>query len=160
MVQGYGFQVDEQQLHALLTAQHHAEAFELVAEPLHVWLYDQQDFDAIHERSAMEKLILGFDYVQQQVGQGGFIQLIQNGYVRLLVTVIEALQELCISPRMIGVLDDVLKVYVLNRDVLGKETTVEEFGRLYAEFREFEPLEERFREALPEVMQGVFSNQQ
>jgi hypothetical protein len=87
-----------------------------------------------------------------QVGQGGFIQLIQNGYVSLLVTVIESLQKMNISENMIPVLDDVLKVFVLNKEALSKETSVEEFGRLYGEFREFESLEEQFRSLQPALL--------
>ena len=50
-----------------------------------------------------------------QVGQGGFIQLIQNGYISLLPPAIEQLIIMGIN-EMAGVLDDVLKVFVLNRD--------------------------------------------
>jgi len=39
---------------------------------------------------------------------------------------------------MAKVIDDVLKVYVLNRELLDKKTTVEEFAQLYNELGEFE----------------------
>jgi hypothetical protein len=42
------------------------------------------------------------------------------------------------------VMDDVLKVYVLNRDLLTKPTTVQEFAQLYDELKEFEGIDERF----------------
>ena len=45
---------------------------------------------------------------------------------------------------MAKVLDDVLKVYVLNMEILGRTTTVEEFARLYEEFKEFEIIDEQF----------------
>ncbi|HYD20472.1 MAG TPA: hypothetical protein VEB40_03270, partial [Flavipsychrobacter sp.] len=38
----------------------------------------------------------------------------------------------------------VLKVYVLNRSLLDKETTVEEFAKLYEELGEFAILDEQF----------------
>ena len=115
-----------------------------MAEPLHEALYQRQDFNLLDELPTAQRLVLAFDYVQTQVVQGGFIQLIQNGYVSLLVTVIEALQELQIAGEMVPVLDDVLKIFVLNREILAKETSVEEFSKLYAEFKEFEPIEQRF----------------
>ena len=42
------------------------------------------------------------------------------------------------------ILDDVLKVYVLNRDLFNNATTVEEFAKLYDEMKEFEVIEERY----------------
>ena len=42
------------------------------------------------------------------------------------------------------VLDDVLKVYVLNRELLNKATSVQEFAQLYDELKEFEVIEERY----------------
>jgi hypothetical protein len=78
-----------------------------------------------------------------QVGQGGFIQFIQNGYIALLPNMIEQLHKLR-SVEMAQVLDDVLKVYVLNREQLERTTTVEEFAKLYDEFREFEEIDKRY----------------
>lgn len=46
---------------------------------------------------------------------------------------------------MAQVIDDVLKVYVLNREMLDKKTTVEEFAMLYNELKEFEIIDERFQ---------------
>ena len=155
MLKDYSFPVDEQALAQLVHNAGWTEAYDLLATPLHEWLYGEQDFDALHSRSTLEQLILSFDYVQTQVGQGGLIQLIQNGYARLLVIVIESLQALNLAPQMIPVLDDVLKVLVLNKDVLGRETSVEEFGRLYHEFKEFEVLEERFGSLQPSVITEV-----
>ena len=45
---------------------------------------------------------------------------------------------------MAKVLDDVLKVFVLNRDLLNKPNTVQEFAQLYDELKEFEGIDERF----------------
>jgi len=149
MLRDYEFQINEQSFYKLVETADWPEAYELLTAPLHEWLYERQSFEAIDERTAVERLILSFDYVQMQVGQGGFIQLIQNGYVSLLVSVVEALQSLNLSPEMIPVLDDALKVFVLNKEVLAQDLGVEAFGRLYQEFREFEILEERFHQLQP-----------
>ena len=37
-----------------------------------------------------------------------------------------------------------MKVFVLNREMLTRATSVEEFARLYEEFKEFEEIDERF----------------
>ena len=141
----------------LLEEGHTDKAFEALAEPLHEALYQRQDFKLLEELPTIQRLILAFDYVQSQVVQGGFIQLIQNGYISLLVTTVEAMQELGIGAPMVPVLDDVIKVFVLNVDALSKETSVEEFSKLYAEFQEFEPLEKKYLDLLPVVKQGVIN---
>ena len=119
------------------------ELYEMLVEPLHEELYKRQTFDFIDELSEGQQLILAYDYLRTQVMQGGFIQFIQNGYVGLLPSIIEQLYMVG-AGEMAMVLDDVLKVYVLNRDLLNKKTSVEEFAKLYEEFKEFELIDERY----------------
>lgn len=161
MLNGYSYKIDEQLLQGLIHDQRWKEAFEMLAGPLHQALYEAQSFELLDTLSPAEQLVLSFDYVQAQVGQGGFIQLIQNGYISLLVTVIEAMQLLGTGAKMIPVLDDVLKVFVLNKDMLGRETSVEEFGKLYEEFTEFEMLDNHFDaerlSVIAEVVKHIYS---
>ncbi|NDC40218.1 MAG: DUF4375 domain-containing protein [Chitinophagia bacterium] len=117
--------------------------YEILVQPLHEELYRRQQFDFIDELSPGQQLLLAYDYLRTQVMQGGFIQFIQNGYIGLLPNMIE--QLIAIGDReMYLVLDDVLKVYVLNRDILDKVTTVQEFAQLYDEFKEFEEIDKRY----------------
>ena len=119
------------------------EVYEKLVEPLHEELYKRQTFDFIDELSKGQQLILAYDYLRTQAGQGGFIQFLQNGYVGLMPSLIEQLYMIG-ADDMALVLDDALKVFVLNMDQLGKPTTVEEFAKLYDEFKEFEILDERY----------------
>lgn len=151
----YRLPIDESQLREFVNQGNRAEAYDVLAQPLHVWLYEKQDFIALKERSSLEQLILAFDYVQAQVGQGGFIQLVQNGYASLLVVVIESLQSFSICDPMVKILDDALKVMVLNREELGRERSVDEFGKLYQEFTEFEDLEKSFLQELPATLEAI-----
>ncbi|MCD6062765.1 MAG: hypothetical protein K0R82_676 [Flavipsychrobacter sp.] len=117
--------------------------FDLFVQPLHEEMYKRQDFTFMDELSEGQQLLLSYDYVRMQVLQGGFIQFIQNGYVGLLLNMPEWLSELG-ATEVAEVLDSVLKVYVLNRELLDKSTTVEEFAMLYNELKEFEQLDETF----------------
>lgn len=119
------------------------ELYDLLTQPLHEELYRRKTFDFLDELSDGQQLLLAYDYARMQVGQGGFIQFIQNGYIGMLPSMIEQLYKIG-ADDMAQVMDDVLKVYVLNRDLLGKSTTVEEFARLYDELKEFEGIDERF----------------
>ena len=122
------------------------ELYELLAEPLHEELYKQQDFTIIDKFSLGQRLLVSYDYLRMQVLQGGFIQLIQNGYIGLLPEMPAWLQHVGAND-MAQVIDDVLKVYVLNREMLDRTTTVEEFAQLYEELKEFEIIDERFNNA-------------
>lgn len=119
------------------------EFYDLLAQPLHEELYRRKTFDFLDELSDGQQLLLAYDYARMQVGQGGFIQFIENGYISLLPSMIEQLYKIG-ADDMARVMDDVLKVYVLNRELLSKPNTVEEFAQLYDELKEFEGIDGRF----------------
>lgn len=118
--------------------------FDMLAQPLHEELYRKQDFTFLDELSEGQQLMLSYDYLRQQALQGGFIQLIQNGYIGLLPAMPVQL-DMVGDHEMAQIIDDVLKVYVLNRELLDKETSIEEFARLYEELGEFEIIDSRFQ---------------
>lgn len=124
--------------------------WDIYIQPLHEELYRRQDFNFLDDLSEGQQLLLSYDYVQMQVMQGGFIQLIQNGYIGLLPTMPAWLQVVGCH-EMAKTIDDVLKVYVLNRYELDKKTTIEEFAKLYSEFKEFEVLDEQFHDQHPKT---------
>ncbi len=117
--------------------------YDMLVQPLHEELYKRQTFDFMDELSWAQQLLLAYDYMHMQVMQGGFIQFIENRYIGLLPEMIEQLNKLGAN-EMALVLDDVLKVYVLNREMLDKSNTVEEFAKLYEELKEFEVIDERY----------------
>jgi len=119
------------------------ELYDLLAQPLHEELYKRRTFDFMDDLSDGQQLLIAYDYARMQVGQGGFIQFIQNGYIGMLPAMIEQCTKIG-AEDMAKVLDDVLKVFVLNKDILSKPTTVEEFAQLYDELQEFEGIDERF----------------
>ncbi|HVX00366.1 MAG TPA: DUF4375 domain-containing protein [Candidatus Babeliaceae bacterium] len=114
-----------------------------LVEPLHEKLYQVQTFDLLDDLSEGQQLLVSYSYVESQVSNGGFIQLIQNGYVGLLLDMPGWLYKIN-APEMAKVIDDALKVYVLNRELLSKKTTLEEFALLYQELKEFEEIDRQF----------------
>lgn len=151
----YNYPTDESIVRSLAAGDLWAEAFDTLAPPLHEALYKAQSFELLQTMTPAEEFILCLDYIQMQIGQGGFIQLIQNGYISLLVNVIESAQRLNIALQLQQVLDDALKIFVLNKDALGRETTPKEFAALYQEFAEFEPLDKQFAELLPAATKEI-----
>ncbi len=117
--------------------------YDVFTAPLHEELYRRNSFDFLDELNPGQRLLLTFDYVQMQVGQGGFIQLIQNGYVGLLPELVIQFEALGCK-EMSETMDKALQIYVLNSERLDTPTSVEEFAKLYNEFQEFAPLDEAF----------------
>jgi hypothetical protein len=129
------------------TADNQKELYDLLVDPLHEELYNRQTFDFLSELSWGQQLILSTDYMQMHVGQGGFIQFIHNGYVSLLPNMIEQMYQLN-EAAMANLLDDVLKIYVLNRDLIESATSVQEFAKLYDELKEFEEIDTRYQQLI------------
>lgn len=118
--------------------------FDLLTQPLHEELYKKKTFDFFDELSEGQQLLLSYDYVQNQVLQGGFIQLIQNGYIGLLPDMPQWLTNMGANATA-KLIDDVLKVYVLNKATFDQATSIEDFVKLYDELKEFELLDDQFR---------------
>jgi len=119
------------------------DLYELLVTPLHEELYKRQTFDFFNDLSIGQQLLISYDYVRSQVEQGGFIQLIQNGYIGLLPSMPGWLQVIG-AQEMAQTLDNVLKIFVQHRDILSKERSVEEFALLYNEFKELEQSDSDF----------------
>ena len=131
--------------------------YDLLCQPLHEELYRRQDFNFVNELTPAQRALLLFDYIQMQVSQGGFIQLFQNGYAGLLPDVIDWLNQLA-EKDMAQTMDDALKVYVLNKELLDKDTTPEEFAQLYNELQEFEDIDKRFEKLHADTVKSLLNH--
>ena len=120
-----------------------ADIYDFFVQPVHLALYESKSFDVLDGRSNGCKLLVYFDYLRMHVAQGGFIQFIHNGYAGLLPETIALLKSFGIM-EMSKLLDDVLKVYVLNFKLFESAHSVSEFAGLYNELQEFEGLDTRF----------------
>ena len=137
---------------AIVTAEGDSNAlFDLLVEPLHEELYRRQDFSFMDELTEGQQLFLAYDYLRAQVLQGGFLQFLVNDYVGLLPEMPGWLSKVQ-AQEMAEVIDDVLKVFVLNIELLDKETTTQEFAGLYEELKEFQILDDRFTSLHDETM--------
>ena len=134
------YKVDE-----VIATQDDAALFDLLVQPLHEELYKRNDFAFMNDLSEMQQLLLSYDYLRAQAGQGGFIQFLANGYAPLLMNMPEWLKKIDAN-EMAQLIDDVLKVYVLNNDYFKQELSVDEFGKLYEELKEFDGLDKRYEE--------------
>jgi len=156
MKQHYLPTISEDALQQLLHTDHDEQFLELLVAPLHEELYRRQDFNFLDELSMGQRLVLSYDYLVQQVGQGGFIQFLANGYVGLLPEMPALLEAVGAQP-MAQLIDDVLKAYVVNVHHFQGDLNTQQFAKLYADLKEFDELEERFK-ALHTTTQTTIAN--
>ena len=135
--------ITDTELHMVLNTGSVGEIYDFFVQPIHQALYAAKSFDMLDERTGGCKLLVYFDYLRMHVTQGGFIQFIHNGYVGLLPETITLLKAFGII-EMSKLLDDVLKVFVLNFKLFEQAHSVSEFAKLYDELKEFEMLDSRF----------------
>ena len=132
------------------------ELYDLLAQPLHEALYKRKSFDFYDELSTGQQLLLAFDYLRSQAIQGGFIQFIHNGYVPLLVDMVNGFNNIG-EAEMAKLLDDVLKVFVLNKTYFINAVSVEQFAKLYDELGEFTILDERYLNLADKSMKAILN---
>lgn len=89
--------------------------------------------------------LLALRFFTEEINQGGFVQLIQNGYGGYLFNnpVAKALR-LMGATGLSKLLYKAKEIYDARREELERETTEEEFMAMYEQFEQFDELEEKF----------------
>lgn len=101
----------------------------------------------MHLLNGHQHTLLAYHFFREEVNQGGFVQLIQNGYGSYTFD-----NPLAKSLRIFGAKElskliyRAKDIYDLNREELERETTEEEFTAMYVDFEQFDDLEEQFFE--------------
>ena len=91
--------------------------------------------------------LLGYHFFREEVMEGGFVQLIQNGYGPYIFD-----NPFAKAMRMFGAKEfskliyEAKKIFDAHRADLEKERTVEEFMAMYEQYEAFDDLEERYME--------------
>lgn len=89
--------------------------------------------------------LLAFRFFVQEVNEGGFVQLIQNGYGGYLFNnpVAKAMKQMG-AKGISKILYKAKEIYDTHREDLERETTEEEFMAMYSNYEAFDELEEKF----------------
>ena len=89
--------------------------------------------------------LLGYHFFREEVNEGGFVQLIQNGYGPYIFD-----NPFAKAMRLFGVKEfsklvyAAKKIYDENKDDLEKECDEDEFMAMYEQYEVFDDLEEKF----------------
>lgn len=103
--------------------------------------------DSMPLLNGYQHTLLGYHFFREEVMEGGFVQLIQNGYGPYIFD-----NPFAKAMRMFGAKDfskliyEAKKIYDAHRTDLEKERTEEEFMAMYEQYEAFDDLEEQFME--------------
>ena len=89
--------------------------------------------------------LLALRFLTEEVNEGGFVQLIQNGYGGYILDnpVAKALKQMG-AKGLSKIIYKAKEIYDAHRSQLERETTEEEFNAMYVDFEQFDELEEKF----------------
>ena len=91
--------------------------------------------------------LLAFRFFTDEVREGGFVQLIQNGYGGYVFDNPTAKALKLMGARGLSkILYKAKEIYDRHRDELEHDTTEEEFMAMYEKFEQFDELEEKYME--------------
>ncbi|GMO49751.1 MAG: hypothetical protein Pg6C_12700 [Treponemataceae bacterium] len=89
--------------------------------------------------------LLAYNFLYGQVSNGGFIQLIQNGYSGFIFnTVFSEIIKTWGAEKTGKIVEEANIIYNKYKNELEKETSMEEFSELYEKITDFESLEDEF----------------
>ncbi len=95
--------------------------------------------------NAYQNTLLAYSIFRNEMNDGGFVQLIQNGYGGYFFQNPFAKSMRLFGARQLAKLVyDARTIYMDNREELERETTEEEFLAMYVDFEVFDELEEKF----------------
>lgn len=91
--------------------------------------------------------LLAYRFLTEELNDGGFVQLIQNGYGGYIFgnPTAKAL-KLMGATEIAKIIYKAKEIYDANRETLERETTEEEFNAMYVDFEVFDELEEKYFE--------------
>lgn len=106
--------------------------------------------------NGMQHTLLGYHYFREEINEGGFIQLIQNGYGPYIF-----LNPFAKAVRLMGAKDlskiiyEAKNIYDAHRADLEKDCTDDEFMAMYEQYEAFDDLEERFMDIEEQVTEQI-----
>ncbi|MCW3466169.1 DMP19 family protein [Chitinophaga nivalis] len=111
----------------------------------------EDEFALLDQLSDDQQVLLTYDALYGQVTNGGFLQLIHNGYGQFVFenSFIDDLQRWSLQETA-ALLRQAEAIYVAHKELLEEERELEAFSRLYKEFTHFEPLDSAFYDIMDE----------
>ena len=135
-------------------AQKGSEAFvELLSERTLAAIGGELNAETMRQLSADQITLLAYQIVRQEVMEGGFIQLIHNGYGPFIfLNPFAKAMRLWGAREFCNLIYDGRRLYEQYAEQLTQDMTDDEFMALYEQYPEFDELDDRFVDEMePEV---------
>lgn len=121
-------------------------------------LHSEGAEEIVEQFNPEQHTLLAFNYLYAQVTNGGFLQLIQNGYGEYVFNNSNsATLKNWGATQIAAIMDSAEKIYEKHKTELEKERTIEEFSKLYEEFTGFETLDNKFYEVMDSEVEIIKS---
>jgi hypothetical protein len=97
------------------------------------------------EFTVEQNVLMAYNVFDNQVSNGGFIQLIENGFGPYVFDspLSDHLRDWGLT-KTSDLIDQARIIYQAKREILEREKSLEDFTRLYQEHRDFEPIESEY----------------
>jgi hypothetical protein len=106
--------------------------------------------------NGMQHSLLAYHLFREEVMQGGFIQLIQNGFgMYIFKNPFAKVLKIFGTEELSKIVYKAMEIYLKHQTNLERETTEEEFTAMYEEYEAFDELEERFFEIEEECTKTI-----
>jgi hypothetical protein len=108
---------------------------------------NSKDKEIMREFNEYQHTLMAYMYLDSEVCNGGFIQLIQNGYGGYIFN--NPFSEFIKSwgaDKTAQIVEKAKEIYNKYKEELEEEKTMEEFSELYKKITEFRPLEDKYYE--------------
>ena len=105
--------------------------------------------EIMRDFTSSQHTLLAYNYLYAEVCNGGFIQLIQNGYGGYIFDnpFSDHLREWGIE-KIAEIVDKAKVIYEQHKEKLEAQTNLEEFSKIYDEITDFESLEDKFYDVM------------
>lgn len=105
--------------------------------------------EILNEFNGSQHTLVAYNFLYAEVCNGGFLQLIQNGYGRYVFDTpfSETIREWG-AEETVQLVDKARIIYDKNREDLEKDTSLEEFSDMYEDYTDFDPLDDHFYEIM------------
>lgn len=118
----------------------------------------QLSADNMSKLNGQQHTLLAWHYFSTEMRDGGFVQLIQNGYGAYIFDnpFAKAIKQFG-AVELSKIIYKAKEIYDANKAELERETTDEEFNAMYVDFEVFDDLEERYFE-MEEQQTAIIAN--
>lgn len=100
--------------------------------------------------NGFQNTLLAYDIFRNEVMEGGFVQLIQNGYgTYIFMNPFAKSMRIFGADRLATLINKANKIYRANREDLEKERSDDEFMAMYEKYEKFDALQDEFIEDEP-----------